>query len=567
MNLASRVNSTGTQRSFDTKEEFMTPRSYRRAAWIVLLLAAPLWAQSLKTPAEESNWSRYTQYEDVARFLQAIDQASKEAVVQLAGKTLDAKELPAANLYLCIITEEGVDNPRALNRRKPTFMITASQHGNEQSAKEGALMILRDLALGKLKPLLKQVNFLIMPQANPHGNFVDRRQNEQNLDLNRDHVKLESPETQAVHKVFRAWMPEVSLDLHEKGDDYNRISTGCVSNININPAIERYSREKVFPALAKKVAADGFTWHEYLVSEALGSNEAAGVPDRSTAAGQRRETLLRPSTTDLNDGRNSPGIYDTLSFIQECSSQHNVPTLQERTRWQYSGIRALIEFVAMESKPVLALIHRSRADLLARAARTAPGNVVHLRMQYVRDPKQPELTLKAFARQQGARQNAAAQPPEVETQVIKNWFPKVESRVAVSRPLGYIVPADRKDVVKTLLDHGIALGVFSKDTIVDGETYTITEIVPSQEDYVAPAKIEVENRPGKVTARAGDFFVSVAQPAANLIPCLLEPQSEYGLIRYQAYKLVPQKGATFPFVRVVKRKPSVAPYGGDVAKK
>ncbi len=537
----------------------------KKAALIIFLLAVPLWAQSLKTPAEESGWSRYTQSEDVSRFLQAVHQVSKEAVVQVIGKTLAAKELPATDLYLCIITEEGIDNPKLLNRKKPTFMITASQHGNEQSAKEAALLIIRDLAAGELKPLLKQLNFLVIPQANPYGNFVDRRQNEQNLDLNRDHVKLESPETQAIHGVFRTWMPEATLDLHEKGDDYSRVSTGCVSNININPAIERYSREKVFPALEKQVTADGFTWHEYLVSEAMGSNQAAGAPDRP-AAGQQRETLMRPSTTDLNDGRNSPGIYDTLSFIQECSSRHDLPTLQERSRWQYSGIRALIQFVAGDSKQVLSLVNGSRSDLVKRAGKPSADNVVHLKMEYVRDPKQPELTLKAFARQTGARGNAAAQNPVVETQVVKNWFPKVESRLAVPRPLGYIIFAEQKDVIKTLLDHGIVLGIFGKDSSVDAEVYLVKDFVPSKEDYVAPEKIVVEIRPGPVTVKKGDFYVSVEQPAANLISCLLEPQSEYGLIRYQAYKLERQKGAIFPFVRVVKRKPSVTPYGASAAK-
>ena len=172
----------------------MTSRSScfkMQTALIILLLAVPLWAQSLKTPAEESGWSRYTQYEDVSRFLQAVDTASRETVVQIVGKTLEAKELRSANLYLCIITEEGIDNPKALNRNKPTVMIVASQHGNEQSAKEAALMLIRDLAVGERKPLLKQLNFLFIAQANPYGNFVNRRENEQGLDLNRDHVKLE----------------------------------------------------------------------------------------------------------------------------------------------------------------------------------------------------------------------------------------------------------------------------------------------------------------------------------------------------------------------------------------
>lgn len=432
----------------------------------IVWMAVGVSAQAIKTPAEESGWSRYSQYDDVTAFLQAIDKASKEMVVQVIGKTLEAKELPPSNLYLCIMTEEGIDNPKALNHKKPTFMVVASQHGNEQSAKEAALMLIRDLAGGELKPMLKQLNFLIIPQANPYGNKVDRRTNEQGLDLNRDHVKLESPETQAIHKVFAAWMPEVTLDLHEKGDDYYRVSTGCVSNINISPAIERYSRAKVFPAIDKRVASDGFTWHEYLVSEAMGSNSAAGAPDRP-AQGQPRETLTRPSTTDLNDGRNSLGIYDSLSFIQECSSRHDVPTLQERTRYQYSGIRGLMEAVAADDKQVLSLVRDARADLARRAA-GAGDKQVHLKMAYVRDPNEPTLTLKAFARQAGGRGSAPAANPAIETQVVKNWFPKVESRLTVPRPLGYVIPAAHQDVLKTILDHGIRVGVFSKDTPVDG---------------------------------------------------------------------------------------------------
>jgi len=548
----------------------MTIRSFRftiQATFVLCLLSVPVRPQSIQTPAEESGWKQYTQYTDVTRFLQALDGAAKEVTVQVIGRTLEMKDFPAANLYLCVISEEGADSPAKLNRNKLTVMIAASQHGNEQSAKEAALAVIRDLALGDLKPLLKQLNFLIIPQANPYGNFVNRRTNEQNLDLNRDHVKLESPETQAIHRVFRAWMPEVTLDLHEKGDDYYRVSTGCVSNINIHPSLERYSREKVFPVLEKKVAAAGFTWHEYLVSETMGSNQAAGAPDRP-AQGQPRETLMRPSTTDLNDGRNSPGIYDTLSFIQECSSRHDVPTLQERSRWQYAGIRALVEIVAEDGRQVRTMVREQRAELLRRARKPAPGNVVHLKMAYVRDPKQPELQLKSFVRQGRAGAPAdAAQPPQVETQVVKNWFPIVESRLTVGRPLGYIVPSAQQAVIKTLLDHGILLATFAKDSAVEVESYLVTEIVPSKEDYVAPEKISVTAQASRYTARQGDIYVSVDQPAANLIPCLLEPQSEYGLIRYQMYKLVPQSGSTFPFVRVLKRKPAVVPYVGAASGK
>jgi len=55
-----------------------------------------------------------------------------------------------------------VADPQSLNRQKPTIFYFASQHGNEQSAKEAALRLIRDLAAGDLKPLLKKVNVLVM---------------------------------------------------------------------------------------------------------------------------------------------------------------------------------------------------------------------------------------------------------------------------------------------------------------------------------------------------------------------------------------------------------------------
>jgi hypothetical protein len=535
----------------------------RAAAWLVLvpfflLLAAGFHAQSRRpeglaatTPAEDAQYTRYSLHDVVARYLQAVDRASRQATVTPIGMTVPAKDFPPTALYLCVITAEGADKPTALNRTKPTVLVIASQHGDEQSGKEAALQLIRDLALGSLKPLLKKANFLVVPQANPYGNWINRRQNEQGLDLNRDHVKLEAPETRALHAVFRAWMPEVTLDVHEKGDDYYRVSTGCVSNINIDPAIEAFSRNILFPAVEKGVAAAGFTWHEYLVTEAMGSTEAAGSPDRPEAE-PPREMMTRYSTTDLNDGRNSFGIYETLSFIQEGASRHDVETLKARTAWQYAGIKALAEAVVAHAGEVVDLVRGRRTALLRTATAYGLDNMVHLRMDYVRDPKQPELVLRQFETQTA---EPAGQPsqitPRVVTEVVRNWFPRVEPRVTVPRPLGYLVPSAYGAVVRTLVDHGVSLGIVTADTQLAVESQRITAIVPSADDYVAPPSIEVERRMARVVAHKGDLFVFTAQPAASLIPSLLEPQSEFGLIRYRSYGLLPEVGAIWPFSRIV----------------
>jgi hypothetical protein len=537
-------------------------------------------AQTLKTPAEEANFLQYSQHEEIARFLSSLAFLSKEVTVQVIGKTKEVKGFPSKDLYLCTITEEGAATPQAFNKNKLTLMVTAAQHGNEQAAKEAALRLIRDIALGDLKPLLKKMNFLFIAQANPYGNFFDVRQNEIEMDMNRDHVKLEAEGVVAIHRVFRAFLPEVTMDVHEKGDDYYRVSIGCVSNINISPALLGLSRTKILPEVEKNLEAKNLTFHEYLVTSEMGIDTSAGANYRAEDLA-KRETLKRYSTTDLNDGRNSPGIYETLSFIQEGASRHDLGTLQERTGWQYFGIRLFAEAVAKNSADILGLVRNLRKGLIEKAMVYSDQNRVHLRMDYVRDEKTPTLALKKFEttespvrgvlkfdKKAGDLLTAADLAPyplpaqaKVVTDVVKNWFPDVESKLSVSRPLGYIIPAKHQDIIETLLGHGITVAIFMKDKPLDIEAYAAAEVVPSKYDYLPPEKIGVEIKTLQTIVKKGDFYVSCAQPAANLIPCLLEPESEYGFIRYWKFKIVPDAGGIFAFYRLVESQDlPVAPY-------
>jgi len=537
----------------------------------LVLFSLSLEAETLKTPAEEANYLQYSQNEEITRFLSALDFLSKEVVVQVVGKTKEVKGFPSKDIYLCIITEEGVSNPQNLNRTKPTFLLTASQHGNEQSAKEAALWLVRGLALAELRPLLEKVNFLIIPQANPYGNWFDRRQNELDLDMNRDHVKLEAEGVEAIHRIFRIWMPEVTMDVHEKGDDYYRVSIGCVSNVNIHPSLQEFSRKKILTEVEKNLEKKRLTFYEYLVTQEMGIDSSAGVSYRQEDVAEREE-MMRYSTTDLNDGRNSLGIYETLSFIQEGASRHDLETLEARTRWQYFGIRYLVEAVARNGGEVVALVRSLRQALLEKAKVFSEDDLVHLRMDYVRDERNPELTLKKFEQAETpirgilkvdkkageplASSDLApySYPSEykVVTEVVKNWFPNVEPRLSVPRPLGYIIPANHQDVVETLLRHGLSVEMFNKDSTLEVEAYEISDIVPSKYDYLPPDKIEVEKKSLQTIVKKGDFYISCAQTGANLIPCLFEPQSQYGFIRYWKFKLVPEKGDIFPLYRFVK---------------
>jgi hypothetical protein len=539
---------------------------------IVILIFCVTWSGSagtIKTPAEENNYSRFTQYEDITRFLSMIAALSPNISIQVVGKTSAVNNYPAKDILLCILTEEGISAPAGLNRKKPTLFITASQHGNEQSAKEAALEFIRDLAGGELKPLLAELNFLIIPQANPYGNFYDQRENELGLDMNRDHIKLESQGVQAIHQVFRRWMPEVTLDVHERGDNYYRLALGCVSNINIAPCLQEFSRQQILAGVAKKLEIEGVTFHEYLVSEERGLNTAAGADLRpEDTAG--REMILRYSTSDINDTRNSLGIYQTLSFIQEGASPHDLGTLGERTHWQYVGLKAISEVVATYHTDVLKLVTGQRQNLVTEAKTYSETMNVHLKMEYARADSQPTLTIKEFKhtdslvtgimkvnRQAGdalLETDIAPYPysadQQIVTSVIGNWFPRVVPTLSIARPLGYIIPASHADVIETLLRLGIEVSLINQDCNADVEGFEVSNIIPSKYDYLPPDKMDMVCKKMKLLLKKGDFYIVCAQPAANLIPSLLEPQSDYGIIRYWKFRLVPERGSFFAFYRI-----------------
>ncbi|MDD8030591.1 MAG: DUF2817 domain-containing protein [Acidobacteriota bacterium] len=546
----------------------------KKAVIFLIILVMGFWqasaASQIKTPAEEGRYVKYSQYEEVVRFISLLDAKSEVLQVRLIGRTKEVDNYPARDLLLCVLTEEGVLEPEALNRKKATVLYIASQHGNEQSAKEAALRLLRDLAVGELKPLLKKINVLIIPQANPYGNYYDVRQNEIGLDLNRDHVKLEGESTKAIHQVFSLYQPEVTLDIHEKGDDYYRVSVGCVSNLNINQALQDYSRQTILRGIEEKLTKKKIAFHEYLVRELLGSDTSSGARIEGQTA--TREMMLRYSTTDLNDGRNSLGIYETLAFIQEGASRHDLQTLQDRTDWQYEGLRALAEIVASNGDKIISLVREKRANLIKRAEERAADDSIHLKMQYARNPREPELVLKAFESSSSSIRGILKVDKKagdyitfedlepyrgpsnlkVVTRVVKNWFPLVESRLTVSRPAGYIIPGDRLDLIEVLLQHGIQVKMVEKDSAQEVIAYKTIEVVPAKADYLAPERLEVKPETLKIAIKRGDFYISCSQPAANLIPCLLEPQSDYGLIRYFKFRLIPEVGDYFSIYRVDK---------------
>ena len=180
-----------------------------------------------RTRAELTNFHETSRYADVRKFLDSLRVLGAPLAFGSIGRTTEGRDIP----YV-IASRPVVSSPaeaRALGR--PIVYVQANIHAGEIEGKEALLALLRDLTVSKAPNALDSIVLIAVPIYNADGNekfaaqavnrseqngpeLVGTRANGQNLDLNRDYVKAEAPETRSSLRMFNVWDPDVFVDLH-----------------------------------------------------------------------------------------------------------------------------------------------------------------------------------------------------------------------------------------------------------------------------------------------------------------------------------------------------------------
>lgn len=513
-----------------------------------------------RTRPELTAYRETSRYSDVRKFLDSLESMRLPLAFGSIGKTTEGRDIP----YV-IASRPAVATPAEAKRlQRPIVYVQGNIHGGEVEGKDALLALVRDLAVSPRPNVLDSIVLIAVPIYNADGNerfgpqsrnrgdqngpeLVGARANAQNLDLNRDYVKAEAPETRASLAMFNAWDPDVFVDLHTTNGSYHGYA--LTYSPSLNPAAVfggLYARDTLLPVLRDRMRSrhgrEVFDYGNFL------SDERA-VPE-STASEGWATFDSRPRF-----GTNYYGMRGRIAILSEAYSHD---PLDRRIASTYAFVSEILSLVAEKAASVRSLSARAASQPLAWGRSADSLQLVAVRSDLVATPLALDVIREALERtddssltevgvRRGYRRTGRF------TTVRMPVFDRFTSTLDRIPPAAYVVaPADTA-VVRLLRRHGIRVDRSDSAWNARGESFTVDSIITAARAFQGHRETRLQGKWERAlqTFPAGSFIVSTAQPLGTLVVYLLEPESEDGLVTWNAFDASLRKGEKFSVRKVL----------------
>jgi len=296
---------------------------------------------------------------------------------------------------------------------------------------------------------------------------------------------------------------------------------GTLTNPNVSERIRNFCNTEYLPFIKSYLNERNFTFHNYI---------PGGPPEVN---------YIRYSTYDINDGRQSLGIQNSFSFIQEGKNgEDSLDNINRRANGQALGMFGFIEFVYLQKDFIKSMIYEERDKLI-------DGNVpekVAIQMEHVSNGEKLIVPLRSIYTNTDS------------LITVTDFRPIVKSIYDVKIPIGYLIPKSLTELYDWSVRQNLNITDFNFTNDYDFQRYFVSEIdsIDFEGDTVVNPAVELKEIQNEIKHNEY-FFIPTSQLKNNLIVTALEPKSILGLVTYKQYAHLLKAGESFPVLRVVNK--------------
>jgi hypothetical protein len=481
------------------------------------------------TVAESSDFAATSTYSDVIDFIHSLQKEGDSFRVETICMTTEKRAIP-----LLVIGDPLPSSPRDLAYdNRAVIYIQGNIHAGEVEGKEACLMMIRDILQADDPPYLDNLVLLICPIFNADGNErispqnrrnqvgpekgVGIRYNGQNLDLNRDGIKLESPEVQGlVSQVLNRWDPVLFVDCHTTNGSYHVEPVTYLWPLNPNgdTTLISYMREKMMPSI-QKVLKERYN----TLSIPYGNFMDFKNPEKGwrTAGPQPRYIT------------NYIGLRNRLAILNENYAYADYKT---RVMGCYHFLLSILDYCSQYKDEIQDLIARADRETIRKGKTPDENN--RFGLSYTLQPLEEPVTVIGWEMEvlpSDSPWPRVKKTDKERTYSLPYYVDFVVDK-SVRFPFGYLIPIQDKDILEKLLMHGLLVERLLEPISLEVESFLINEIKGAPRIFQGHRinTVEGEYSIESLDFEAGTLFVPTSQPLGTLAAYLLEPESDDGLL-------------------------------------
>ena len=511
----------------------------------------------MKSRAELTNYEETSRYDDVVRFFNQLQQRTSLMRLENFGESHEGRALP-----LAILSDPPIAQPReARDSGKPVLLVLANIHAGEVEGKEAAQHLARRLLTGDLRPLLKKLIVLIAPIYNADGNErisltnrvpqngpiggVGVRENAQGLDLNRDFIKLEAPESVALVRLFNAWDPHLTVDLHTTDGSYHgyHLTYSIPLNPSLNQNLLDYHRAKLMPALTRAMRTrHNFRTYYYGNFSELPESAAKKLEPRAWYAFSPQPRV----------GYNYFGFRNRLSILTEAYSYLD---FRRRVEVTEAWVEEILRYSASHAEEIRRVTHNADEETIKEASRAQLRRIgVEYRSKALPRPVEILVGKVTKIRNPNSGKMMTAMVEDQVTPVKILDYGMFEATRTVPMAAAYLFQREKglHVVLEKLLAHGITVEELTVPATLEVKVFRIEEVRKKQNLFEGHHEVTLKGNYNneKLEFPQGTLLVRSAQPLGLLAAYLLEPESDDGLVTWNFLDSFLEKGKTYPIYKL-----------------